>query len=89
LERLLASGGLDVLELCRGKYGGVADIGAADGDLAFFSWRTWFVGKRRTMPPFYLAYDGETINAEFTLVVFFGSQRILHSRIAIEPLASI
>jgi tRNA (mo5U34)-methyltransferase len=36
LERLLARGGLDLLELCRGKYGRVADIGAADGDLAFF-----------------------------------------------------
>ena len=36
LERLLARGGLDLLELCRGKYGRVADIGTADGDLAFF-----------------------------------------------------
>jgi tRNA (mo5U34)-methyltransferase len=36
LERLLARDGLDLLELCRGKYGRVADIGAADGDLAFF-----------------------------------------------------
>jgi len=36
LERLLAGVGLDVLELCRGTYGRVADIGAADGDLAFF-----------------------------------------------------
>ena len=36
LERLLVEGGLDLLELCRGKYGRVADIGAADGDLAFF-----------------------------------------------------
>jgi tRNA (mo5U34)-methyltransferase len=36
LERLLAGVGLDLLELCRGKYGRVADIGAADGDLAFF-----------------------------------------------------
>ena len=35
-ERLLAKVGLDLLELCRGKYGRVADIGAADGDLAFF-----------------------------------------------------
>jgi tRNA (mo5U34)-methyltransferase len=36
LERVLAGAGLDLLELCRGKYGRVADIGAADGDLAFF-----------------------------------------------------
>jgi tRNA (mo5U34)-methyltransferase len=36
LEQLLAGGGLDLLELCRGKYGRVADIGAADADLAFF-----------------------------------------------------
>jgi tRNA (mo5U34)-methyltransferase len=36
LARLLARGGLDLLELCRGKYGRVADIGSADGDLAFF-----------------------------------------------------
>lgn len=36
LERLLAGVGLDLLELCRGNYGRVADIGAADGDLAFF-----------------------------------------------------
>jgi tRNA (mo5U34)-methyltransferase len=36
LERLLAGTGLDLLDLCRGKYGRVADIGAADGDLAFF-----------------------------------------------------
>jgi tRNA (mo5U34)-methyltransferase len=36
LERLLAGAGLDLLDLCRGKYGRVADIGAADGDLAFF-----------------------------------------------------
>jgi tRNA (mo5U34)-methyltransferase len=36
LERLLARVGLDLLELCRGKRGRVADIGAADGDLAFF-----------------------------------------------------
>jgi tRNA (mo5U34)-methyltransferase len=36
LERLLAGVGLDLLELCRGKYGRVADIGAADGDIAFF-----------------------------------------------------
>ena len=36
LERLLAAAGLDLLDLCRGKYGRVADIGTADGDLAFF-----------------------------------------------------
>jgi tRNA (mo5U34)-methyltransferase len=36
LERLLAGAGLDLLELCRGKYRRVADVGAADGDLAFF-----------------------------------------------------
>jgi tRNA (mo5U34)-methyltransferase len=36
LERLLTKVDLDLLELCRGKYGRVADIGAADGDLAFF-----------------------------------------------------
>ena len=36
LEPLLAGVGLDLLELCRGTYGRVADVGAADGDLAFF-----------------------------------------------------
>jgi tRNA (mo5U34)-methyltransferase len=36
VERLLAKVGLDLLELCRGKYARVADVGAADGDLAFF-----------------------------------------------------
>jgi tRNA (mo5U34)-methyltransferase len=36
LERLLAGASLDLLELCTGAYGRVADIGAADGDLAFF-----------------------------------------------------
>lgn len=36
LERLLAKGGFDLLELCRGEYGRIADIGTADGDLAFF-----------------------------------------------------
>ena len=36
LERLLTTGRLDLLELCRGEYGRIADIGAADGDLAFF-----------------------------------------------------
>lgn len=36
LEQLLARGGLDLMELCRGEYGRIADIGAADGDIAFF-----------------------------------------------------
>ena len=36
LEKLSAMAGCDLLELCRGKHGKVADIGAADGDLAFF-----------------------------------------------------
>lgn len=36
LERLSADAGLNLLEVCRGQYGKVADIGAADGDLAFF-----------------------------------------------------
>ncbi len=27
---------LNLLQLCRGQYGKIADIGAADGDLAFF-----------------------------------------------------
>lgn len=36
LERLVAGVGLDLLKLCRGESGRVADIGAADGDLAFF-----------------------------------------------------
>ena len=36
LERLSADAGLNLLQICRGKYGKVADIGAADGDLAFF-----------------------------------------------------
>ena len=36
LERLLASTGLDFFELCQGPYGKIADIGGADGDLAFF-----------------------------------------------------
>jgi hypothetical protein len=36
LERLLVGAGLNLLELCRGKYGRVADVGAADGDIAFF-----------------------------------------------------
>jgi hypothetical protein len=36
VEKLSVAAGLDVLELCRGVHGRVADIGAADGDLAFF-----------------------------------------------------
>lgn len=36
LERLSANAGLDLLQLCQGQHGNVADIGAADGDLAFF-----------------------------------------------------
>ncbi len=36
LERLLAGPGLDLVQLCRGPHGKIADIGAADGDLAFF-----------------------------------------------------
>lgn len=36
LEQLSANVGLNLLQLCRGQYGKVADIGAADGDLAFF-----------------------------------------------------
>jgi hypothetical protein len=36
LEELSETAGLRLLELCRGGHGKVADIGAADGDLAFF-----------------------------------------------------
>jgi len=36
LEQLSANIGLNLLQLCRGQHGKVADIGAADGDLAFF-----------------------------------------------------
>jgi hypothetical protein len=36
LEQLSTLAGLNLLELCRGPRGKVADIGAADGDLAFF-----------------------------------------------------
>jgi tRNA (mo5U34)-methyltransferase len=36
LERLLTKADLNLLQLCRGEYGKIADIGAADGDLAFF-----------------------------------------------------
>ena len=36
VEELCVMAQLDLLELCRGAHGKVADIGAADGDLAFF-----------------------------------------------------
>jgi tRNA (mo5U34)-methyltransferase len=36
LEQLSANVGLNLLQLCQGQYRKVADIGAADGDLAFF-----------------------------------------------------
>lgn len=36
LDRLSADAGLNLLEVCRGQHGKIADIGAADGDLAFF-----------------------------------------------------
>jgi tRNA (mo5U34)-methyltransferase len=36
LERLLANAELDLMRLCRGPHGKIADIGGADGDLAFF-----------------------------------------------------
>jgi len=36
LEQVCAAAGLDLLEVCRGPYGRIADIGAGDGDLAFF-----------------------------------------------------
>lgn len=36
LEKLSDTAGLHLLEICRGAHGKVADIGAADGDLAFF-----------------------------------------------------
>jgi hypothetical protein len=36
LEKLSITAGHDLLELCRGPRGKVVDIGAADGDLAFF-----------------------------------------------------
>jgi tRNA (mo5U34)-methyltransferase len=36
LEQLLATVGLDLLQLCRGSHGKIADIGSADTDLAFF-----------------------------------------------------
>lgn len=36
LEELSAKAGLNLRELCKGQYGKVADVGAGDGDLAFF-----------------------------------------------------
>jgi len=36
LEQVCAIAGLDFLQVCRGPYGRIADIGAGDGDLAFF-----------------------------------------------------
>jgi tRNA (mo5U34)-methyltransferase len=42
LEKLASTAGLGLLELCRGPYGKVADIGCADGDLAFFLERQGF-----------------------------------------------
>jgi hypothetical protein len=36
LERLSTKADLDLLQVCRGPHGKVGDIGAADGDLAFF-----------------------------------------------------
>jgi len=36
LEKLSTTAGLHLLDLCRGAHGRIADIGAADGDLAFF-----------------------------------------------------
>ena len=36
LEELCSRADVNLLELCRGTHGKVADIGAADGDLAFF-----------------------------------------------------
>lgn len=36
VEKLSDMAGLHLLDLCRGAHGKVADIGAADGDLAFF-----------------------------------------------------
>jgi len=36
LEQVCAKAGLDLLQVCRGPHGKIADIGAGDGDLAFF-----------------------------------------------------
>lgn len=38
----MAGSGFDLLKLCRGPHGKVGDIGAADGDLAFFLEKTGF-----------------------------------------------
>jgi hypothetical protein len=35
LEKLSAAAGFQLLDLCRGPHARIADIGAADGDLAF------------------------------------------------------
>jgi len=42
IEQLLIGNGLNLLDLCRGPHGKIADIGAADGDLAFFLEKTGF-----------------------------------------------
>jgi hypothetical protein len=42
IEQLLTASGFNLLELCRGPNGKTADIGAADGDLAFFLERMGF-----------------------------------------------
>jgi hypothetical protein len=36
IDQLLTASGLNLAELCRGVHGKLADIGTADGDLAFF-----------------------------------------------------
>src|ERR1044071_5198414 len=36
LEQVCAMAGLDLLQACRGPHKRIADIGAGDGDLAFF-----------------------------------------------------
>ena len=36
IDQLLTASGFNLLELCRGVHGKLADIGTADGDLAFF-----------------------------------------------------
>jgi tRNA (mo5U34)-methyltransferase len=42
IEQLLIGNGLNLLDLCRGPHGKIADIGTADGDLAFFLEKTGF-----------------------------------------------
>jgi len=42
IEQLLTGSGFNMLDLCRGPNGKVADIGAANGDLAFFLEKTGF-----------------------------------------------